>query len=52
MLDEHVKHSIIVVVLALVMLTVLYVISSGCTICDIMQNPPAWIDSWYDGPEQ
>ena len=50
MYDDHSKHAIAVVVLAFVMLTVLYAISSGCNICDIMQNPPDWIDSWYDGP--
>ena len=52
MLDEHAKHAIAVVALAILMLTILYVISSGCNICDIMQNPPDWIDSWYDGPKK
>jgi len=52
MLDEHVKHAIAVVALAILMLTILYVISSGCNICDIMQNPPDWIDSWYTGPDK
>lgn len=48
MLDDHVKHAVAVVALAVLMLSVLYVISRDCNICRIMQNPPDWIDTWYD----
>lgn len=51
MYDEP-KHSLAIVCIALLMLSVLYVISSDCNICTIMQNPPDWIDSWYDGPDR
>jgi len=39
-----------VAVLCIIALTVFVVLSNDCRVCDIMQNPPAWIDSWYDGP--
>lgn len=51
MYDEP-KHSLAIVCIAVLLLFVLYVISSDCTICTIMQNPPDWIDSWYDGEDR
>ena len=44
------KNKLAVVVIALFALTVISVLSSDCRICSVMQNPPDWIDSWYDGP--
>ena len=39
-----------VVILCAIALTVFAVLSTDCRVCDIMQNPPDWINSWYDGP--
>ena len=44
------KNKLAVLAIALFALVVIYTLSSDCRICDVMQNPPAWIDSWYDGP--
>ena len=41
-----------VVILCAIAITVFVVLSWDCTVCDIMQNPPDWIDSWYDGPKR
>ena len=38
-----------VAVLCVIIVLVLSVIVTNCTVCDIMANPPDWIDSWYDG---
>lgn len=38
-----------VAVLCIIIVVVLSVIVTNCTVCDIMANPPEWIDSWYDG---
>lgn len=35
-------------VLCIIIVVVLSVIVTNCTVCDIMANPPEWIDSWYD----
>jgi hypothetical protein len=40
-----------VVILAVVALTVFAMVVKDCSICDIMANPPEWIDSWYEPPE-
>ena len=37
-------------VLCAIVVTVIAVIAHDCRVCSIMQNPPDWIDSWYDGP--
>ena len=50
MYNEDAKHYKAVVTLIVIMLCVIVTISWDCAICDIMQNPPDWIDSWYDGP--
>ena len=39
-----------VAVLVLLALTIFYVLSNDCRICSVMQNPPDWIESWYNGP--
>ena len=39
-----------VAILCIIALTVFVVLSNDCRVCDIMQNPPDWINSWYDGP--
>jgi hypothetical protein len=46
-----VNKTVLVALLAF-MLLVIYVLSSDCNVCNIMQNPPDWIDSWYDGPKK
>jgi hypothetical protein len=33
-----------------VLVLVILGITTECRICTIMENPPDWIDSWYDGP--
>ena len=38
--------------LCAIVVTVIAVIALDCRVCDIMQNPPDWIDSWYDGPKK
>ena len=38
-----------VAVLCIIIVLVLSVIVTNCTVCDIMANPPDWINSWYDG---
>jgi hypothetical protein len=45
---EEVNYKAVFVLCAIICLT-LYVIVSNCSVCDIMANPPEWIDSWYDG---
>jgi hypothetical protein len=39
-------------ILCAIVVTVIAVIANDCRVCDIMQNPPDWIDSWYDGPDR
>lgn len=41
-----------VAILCIIALTTWIVLSNDCKVCDIMQNPPDWIDSWYDGPDK
>ena len=38
-----------VAILCIIAVTVFAVLSTDCRVCDIMQNPPDWINSWYDG---
>jgi hypothetical protein len=52
MYNEDAKHRKAVVALIAIMLGVIITISWDCEICSIMQNPPDWIDSWYDGPDK
>ena len=52
MYNEDAKHYAVVAGLIVIALGVIVTISWDCAICDIMQNPPAWIDSWYDGPKR
>ena len=46
------KNKLAVLAIALFALFVIYTLSSDCRICTVMQNPPDWIDSWYDGPDR
>ena len=41
-----------VVILCVIAITVFAVLSWDCRVCDIMRNPPDWIDTWYDGPKK
>jgi hypothetical protein len=41
-----------VAILCIIAVTVFAVLSNDCRVCDIMQNPPNWINSWYDGPDR
>lgn len=52
MYNEDSKHLKAVAALIVIMLGVIITISWDCTVCDIMRNPPDWIDTWYDGPEK
>jgi len=41
-----------VAILCAIALTVFLVLSNDCRVCDIMRNPPDWIDTWYTGPDR
>lgn len=41
-----------VAILCAIAITVFAVLSMDCRVCDIMRNPPDWIDTWYDGPDR
>lgn len=48
---EDVNYKAVIVLCAIALVT-FAVLSNDCRVCDIMANPPEWIDSWYDGEDR
>ncbi len=42
-------HIAILIVLVGSVIGLLYILSNDCRVCDIMHNPPDYIETWYTG---